>query len=65
MNEPPRLRDDLDALTPEERALLEAMEPPAPPPGAKDRVAAAILERLAAEDDPADERPPAPVRRIG
>lgn len=62
MKEPRRLRESRDALTAEEIAILDAMECPPPPPGAKERVALGVLEALA-EDAP--EVPPATVRRIG
>lgn len=62
MKEPRRLRDAREALTAEEIAILDAMECPPPPPGAKDRVALAVLEALAEE---APEQPPATIRRIG
>ncbi len=63
MNDPRRLRDAPDA-TPVERELLDALEAPPPPPGAKARVAAALLERINADVDDADAAPDN-VRRIG
>ncbi len=63
MKEPRRLRETREALTAEEIALLDAMECPPPPPGAKDRVAMAVLEALS--EDEASDAPPATVRRIG
>lgn len=63
MNDPRPLRDDPDA-TPLERELLDALTAPAPPRGAKARVAAALLERLAADDDDGAIAPD-DVRRIG
>lgn len=62
MNDPRRLREMHDELTAEEMALLAAMECPPPPPGARDRVAMAVIEALA-EDVP--DAPPATIRRIG
>ncbi len=62
MKEPRRLRASRDALTAEEIAILDAMECPPPPSGARERVALAVLEALA-EDTP--EQPPATIRRIG
>lgn len=60
MNDPRRLRDAPDA-TPTERELLDALAAP-PPPGAKDRVAANLLARLAEADEPAA---PDNVRKLG
>lgn len=62
MKEPRRLRESRDALTAEEIAILDAMECPPPPPGARERVALAVLDALA-EDAP--EALQEPVRRIG
>lgn len=62
MNDPRRLREMRDELSPEALELLAAMECPPPPPGAKDRVAMAVLDALS-EDAPA--QVPATVRRIG
>ncbi len=53
-------REDLRA---EDIALLAEVDCPPPPPGAKDRVAMAVLEALS--EDEASDAPPATVRRIG